>query len=85
MIYKVGACTYDTDEADVVKKYTFGDYGDPAGYEEILYRMRHRKDGKGGYFVYRFGGPASPYPTPKINRILKDANVQAFIDEHEGK
>lgn len=83
MVKMIGACKYDTEDADVIRKYTYGSFGDPAGYEEILYRMRNRKSDKGGYFVYRFGGPQSPYAEPQINRILKKENVQAFIDERE--
>lgn len=85
MIIMKGACKYDTDNADVVKRYAYGSFGDPAGYEEVLYRMRNRKSGKGGYFVYRVGGPASPYPEVQIQRILKDEYVQEFIASHEGK
>ncbi len=85
MEFKVGACVYDTENADVIRKYTYGAFGDPAGYEETLYRMRNRKNGKGGYFVYRVGGPASPYPQPQVNRILKDENVKAFLAERDSK
>ena len=29
--------TYDTDCAELIKKNTSGEFGDPAGYEESLY------------------------------------------------
>lgn len=29
---------YDTETATLVKKYTVGSFGDPAGYEETLYQ-----------------------------------------------
>ena len=32
---------YDTDTATLIKKRTFGCFGDPAGYEECLYRTPH--------------------------------------------
>lgn len=67
---------YDTEVAEVVKKCTYGYYGDAAGYEEILFQMP-----SGQYFVYGNGGENSPYPEEKITRIAK-GKVQAWIDEH---
>lgn len=55
---------YDTELASVVKKKTFGAYGDPKGYEETLYMT---PDGK--YFLYTYGGEESPYPTEGIKRL----------------
>ena len=42
---------YDTETATLVKKYTNGYFGDPAGYEETLYQTP-----EGLYFVYTCGG-----------------------------
>ena len=42
---------YDTETATLIEKRTFGTYGDPAGYEETLYRTP-----KGYYFLYVNGG-----------------------------
>lgn len=56
--------TYDTDAADLQKKVTYGAYGDPAGYEETLYRMPD-----GAYFLYCNGGHGSKYPKEDIRRI----------------
>ena len=57
---------YDTETATLVQKYTYGFYGDPAGYEEILFQT------PGGlYFVYVRGGENSPYPQEDIQRIAK--------------
>ncbi len=55
---------YDTDAAELVAKRSFGEFGDPAGYEESLYKM---PDGK--LFLYVNGGEASPYAEENIKRI----------------
>lgn len=68
--------TYDTEVAELVKKFTSGEFGDPAGYEEDLYRMPN-----GSYFVYGKGGETSPYPEEKITRLGKD-KAQAWIEAH---
>ena len=67
---------YDTEVAEVVCKYTNGNFGDAAGYEEILFRMPNGK-----YFVYGNGGEESPYPVEKIDRIA-EAKTQAWIEAH---
>ncbi len=68
---------YDTEKAELVKKYAHGAFGDPAGYEETLYVT---PDGK--YFVYANGGETSPYPAEKISCIAK-AKVDAWLDSHK--
>ena len=55
---------YDTETAEMVRKHANGFFGDPAGYEETLYRT---PDGK--YFLYQNGGAESIYPTETIKRI----------------
>ena len=67
---------YDTETATLVKKYTYGYFGDPAGYEEILFQTP-----EGLYFLYVQGGENSPYPTEDILRLAK-TKVNAWIDEH---
>ena len=57
---------YDTAVAELVKKVTFGEYGDPAGYEETLYKT---PDGK--FFLYVNGGEASKYTKEDIKRLSK--------------
>lgn len=67
---------YDTDSAAIVKKYTYGYYGDPAGYEETLYQT------PGGlYFLYVNGGSESPYPQENIVRIAK-TKINQWLDTH---
>ncbi len=55
---------YDTEAAELIEKKTFGSFGDPAGYEEVLYKM---PDGK--LFLYGVGGEASPYAEETIKRV----------------
>lgn len=67
---------YDTETATLIKKYTYGYYGDPAGYEEILFQT------PGGlYFLYVQGGENSPYPTEDILRLAK-AKVNDWMETH---
>ena len=58
---------YDTENATVVEKRTFGAYGDPAGYEETLYVTANGK-----YFLYVNGGAESIYPEENIKRLSAD-------------
>ena len=67
---------YDTQNAALVHKYTYGYYGDPAGYEEVLYQT------PGGlYFLYVCGGTDSPYPQEDILRLAK-AKLSQWIENH---
>ena len=67
---------YDTDTATLIKKCTYSYYGDPAGYEEILFQT------PGGlYFLYFNGGESSPYPQEEIQRLAK-AKVNEWLDAH---
>lgn len=58
---------YDTETAEIVKKQTYGFFGDPAGYEETLY-----KTAEGYYFLYVNGGAESKYVKEDIKRISAD-------------
>ena len=55
---------YDTEASTFIAKRTVGAYGDPAGYEETLY-----KTANGKYFIYVNGGAESKYPTEDIKRL----------------
>lgn len=57
---------YDTESATLLKKYTEGFYGDPAGFEESLYETQ-----EGKYFLYVNGGEKSPYKAEAIKRMSK--------------
>jgi len=52
---------YNTDTATAVKTVTYSYFGDPAGYEETLY-----KTSRGDYFVYGIGGAESKYAEETI-------------------
>ena len=67
---------YDTETATLIKKYSFGKLGDPAGYEEDLYQTE-----SGLYFLHVGGGEASPYPTEDIIRMAK-TKVNEWIENH---
>lgn len=65
---------YDTETATLIQKRTYGYFGDPAGYEEILFQT------PGGlYFLYVNGGESSPYPNEDILRLAK-AKVADWMD-----
>ena len=75
MKQKIGVKVYDTDTAEFVRTFTHGAWGDPAGYEEVLYRTPD-----GCYFLFCRGGETSPYPTERIKRVAK-ANVAKYLGE----
>lgn len=67
---------YNTEDAVLIQKYTYGQFGDPAGFEEILFQT------PGGlYFLYVRGGENSPYPTEDILRIAKN-KVKDWMQQH---
>ena len=68
---------YSTENATLIKKCTYGYFGDPVGYEETLYQTPD-----GFYFLYVCGGTDSPYPTADIRRIGKD-KAQLWLDAHK--
>ena len=68
---------YNTETATLIKKFTSGVFGDPAGYEEALYVTPD-----GNAFLYTNGGEASPYTVEKITRLSKK-NADAWLTEHE--
>lgn len=58
---------YDTETATLVKKVTYGSFGDPTGYEESLYQT------EGGlFFLYVNGGAESKYVKEDIVRMGAD-------------
>ena len=59
--------TYNTETAEIVSRKTSGSWGDPAGYEEILY-----KTSKNDYFIYGIGGTESKYPEEAIIPVTSD-------------
>ena len=72
----VGKKVYDTQEMTEVKRGAHGFYGDPAGYEEVLYVAENGK-----YFLYGIGGATSPYPEEKLVSLAK-AKAEAWQKEN---
>ncbi len=58
---------YDTDASELIQKKVFGEFGDPKGYEETLY-----KTAEGKYFLYCNGGAESPYHEETITRLAQN-------------
>ena len=59
---------YNTDTAKEIDRIAFGTYGDPAGYEEIVYETK-----RGDRFLYGIGGVDSKYPVETIIVIEESA------------
>lgn len=67
---------YDTEASELVAKHTVGAFGDPAGYEERLYKTEGGK-----YFLYMVGGEKSPYAEESIKR-LSAASAEKWLEEN---
>lgn len=65
--------TYDTEKSTELGTRAFGVYGDPAGYEETLYKNR-----QGFFFVLGRGGDASPYADGEDIRPLSADEAEAW-------
>ena len=55
---------YNTENAELISKKTFGQFGDADGSEETLYKTEGGK-----YFLYVNGGEESPYKKEDIKRM----------------
>ena len=58
---------YDTEKSTLIAHNTCGAWGDPAGYEEFLY-----KTAKGYLFIYGIGGTESKYPEETIGPVTEE-------------
>ena len=58
--------TYNTDTAEKLGHLCQGSFGDPAGYEEMLFKTK-----TGNFFLYGAGGAESKYPEEAIIPITK--------------
>lgn len=67
---------YDTDTATLIQRYVSGVFGDPAGYEERLYRTPD-----GHYFLYAVGGKESAYAKETI-RAFSVATAEQWQESH---
>ena len=66
---------YDTEASELISKRTSGQFGDPAGYEDSLY-----KTAGGKFFLYTHGGAESKYPEEGIKRMSAQ-NAEAWLNE----
>jgi hypothetical protein len=65
---------YDTEKAEALGSCAFSYFGDPAGYEETLYKT------KGGlYFLCGIGGEESPYAEGEDIRPISEADAEAWL------
>ena len=65
---------YDTEKAEALGSCAFSYYGDPAGYEETLYKT------KGGlFFLCGIGGEQSPYADGEDIRPISEAEAEAWL------
>lgn len=67
---------YDTSKAKVIKKLTYGAYGDPKGFETTLFQTP-----EGDYFLYTFGGSESDYAKEAITAFSKQ-KAKEFIERN---
>ena len=67
---------YDTDKAEALGNRAYSYYGDPAGYEETLYKT------KGGlYFLWGLGGADSPYSAGEDILPISEQDAEAWLAE----
>lgn len=65
---------YDTKTAEALGNRAYSYYGDPAGYEETLYKT------KGGlYFLWGMGGVESPYAEGEDICPITEAKAKAWL------
>lgn len=72
----IDGAVYDTSEASIDKKFTFGAPGDAKGYEETLFIT---SDGR--YFIYTNGGNKSKYTQESITPIARE-QVLEWVMSH---
>ena len=69
----------DTETAKERASRVVGEFGDPAGFEEKLYRNR-----TGFWFMWGQGGPASPYATgPAITAVTEEHATRILAGDWE--
>ena len=68
--------SYDTEASEVLGSRAYSYYGDPAGYEETLYRT------KGGlYFLWGLGGEESPYKEGADIRPISEKDAKKWLED----
>ena len=69
---------YDTEASELLGKATVGSIGDPAGYEECLFKTEGGK-----FFLYTNGGEASKYPKEDIKRMSAAKAKEWLADNNQ--
>ena len=67
---------YDTETSTLVKGVAFGQFGDPNGYEERLYKTE-----SGLFFLYTNGGAQSKYTKENIARMSAE-KAKIWLNEN---
>ena len=75
---KIGRKVYNTEKSKFVGKNTEGNFGDPKGFEENMYKKGH-----GDFFLVVSGGPESQYAKKDIIP-LELANAKEWIERNCG-
>ena len=70
---KISRTTYDTETATLLNSISYGEFGNPTGYEEQLYKTR-----RGKLFVHGVGGAESKYHEADIWEISDDDALSQF-------
>lgn len=65
--------TPNLETATEIRRVTKGYFGDPKGFEEILYRTKNNR-----YVLLQRGGHESPFQEEKITQILK-VDAEAWL------
>lgn len=67
---------FDTKTAELLGNRAYSYYGDPAGYEESLYKT------KGGlYFLWGMGGADSPYSAGEDINPVTEKEAKAWLQD----
>lgn len=69
--------TYNTDTAEQLGKRSSGSFGDPNGYEEMLFKTK-----AGAFFMYGVGGHDSKYAEETIV-VLTKKEANAWLKENQ--
>lgn len=74
----IGDKTYDTDSAELMARKTSGWYGDPHGFEEMLFRKEQKE-----FFLFGQGGGESVYPEATLVPLSVD-DARSWLNQVVG-
>lgn len=67
--------SYDTEKAEDLGTHAYSYYGDPAGYEETLYKTK-----AGLYFLCGRGGAESPYAEGEDIHPITEKDAKIWLE-----